>query len=70
MKALNGKQWKLTAKFINKTYCGGKLVRESVEEYGYVYFGATQKECKEQAKKSLQYGSNWQYSFELVDIDE
>ena len=70
MKALNGKQWKLTAKFINKTYCGGKLVRESIESYGHIYFGTTKKECKDQARKALKYGSNWEYYFELVDIDE
>lgn len=63
-------QIKLTARFINKTFCGKKLVRKSVESCGYVFFGKTKKECKEQARKALKYGSNWDYTFELVDIDE
>lgn len=64
------KQIKLTAKFINKTYCGRKLVRMSVETYGHEFFGATKKECKDAARKALKYGSNWDYSFETLNIQE
>lgn len=64
------KQIKLTAKFINKTYFGRKLVKNSVETYGFEYFGASKKECKEKARKALKYGANWDYTFEPLNIQE
>lgn len=64
------KQIKLTAKFINKTYCGRKLVKMSIEPYGHEFFGTTKKECKEKARKALKYGANWDYIFETVNIQE
>ena len=61
-------QFELTAKFITKTYCGGKLVKESTRYSDkYIFYGDTKKECIEKAKKAGRYGNFYTKNFNLID---
>ena len=61
-------QFELTAKFITKTYCCGKLVKESTRDSEkYIFYGDTKKECIEKAKKAGRYGNFYTKNFKLID---
>ena len=61
-------QFELIAKFITKTYCCGKLVKESTRDSDkYIFYGDTKKECIEKAKKAGRYGNFYTKNFNLID---